>query len=84
MANPVRDHSTIAYTTTALGRVSLKIYDSAGRLVNTLVNSVEQAGAKTVIWDTHDDNHRTVANGVYFLKLEAENQTAVHKLILVK
>ncbi|MCK4940947.1 T9SS type A sorting domain-containing protein [candidate division WOR-3 bacterium] len=84
MANPVRGHSTIAYTTTTLGRVSLRVYDSAGRLVKTLVNSVEQAGAKTVMWDARDDNRRAVANGVYFLKLEANNQAAVHKLILVK
>jgi hypothetical protein len=29
-------------------------------------------------------SNRTVSNGVYFLKLEADNKAAVHKLILVK
>jgi hypothetical protein len=83
MANPVRGHSAIAYTTTTPGRVSLKVYDSAGRLVKTLVNTIEQPGAKTVTWDTRDNNHRKVANGVYFVKLEAGDQAAVHKLVLI-
>jgi len=84
MANPVRGRSPIAYNTSAPGRVSLKVYDSAGRLVKTLINSVESAGAKTVLWDAKDDNQRAVANGIYFFKLDAEGQTATHKLILVK
>lgn len=84
MANPVRGRSPIAYNTSAPGKVSLKVYDSAGRLVKTLVNSVEPAGAKTLFWDARDDNQRAVANGIYFLKLDAEGQAATHKLILLK
>ena len=51
MANPVRGRSPIAYTTSITGKITLKVYDSAGRLVKTLVNSVEPAGAKTLFWD---------------------------------
>jgi hypothetical protein len=84
IANPVSGRCSIAYSTATQGTVSLKVYNSAGRLVKTLVNSAESAGAKTVFWDAKDDNQRTVANGIYFLKLDAEGQTATHKLILVK
>jgi len=55
-----------------------------GRLVRTLVNAQQPAGAKSVYWDSKDQNNRTIANGVYFLKLEAEDNTAVQKLIIVK
>ena len=78
MANPVREHASISYAITRPGMVSLKVYDRTGRLVETLVNSTQNAGAQSVTWDA-----RNVANGVYFVKLEAENQTAVQKLILV-
>jgi len=74
----------IAYTTAAPAHVSLKVYDGAGRLVQTLVNSHQPAGEKSAYWDSRDLNQRQVSNGVYFLKLEADNQIAVHKLILVR
>jgi flagellar hook assembly protein FlgD len=54
-----------------------------GRLVQTLVNTHQTAGEKSVYWDNKDLSNRTVSIGVYFLKLEANEQTAVHKLILV-
>jgi hypothetical protein len=79
VTNPTRSHATISYAITKPGMVSLKVYDGTGRLVETLVNNTQEAGIQTVTWDAQN-----VANGVYFLQLEAENQTAVHKLILVK
>ena len=78
MTNPTKG-SAISYITTTQGNVSLKVYDGTGRLVETLVNSVQPAGVNTVNWDT-----RNIANGVYFFKLESVNQSATHKLILVK
>jgi hypothetical protein len=78
-----RGHLPIAYTTSVPGHVSLKVYDGMGRLVQTLVNTHQQAGEKSVYWDNKDLSNRKVSNGVYFLKLEANEQTAVHKLILV-
>ena len=74
----------VAYNTSTPGHVSLKVYDGMGRLVQTLVNAHQPAGEKLVAWDSKDLSNRTVANGVYFLKLEANDQTAVHKLILVR
>jgi hypothetical protein len=79
-----RGHMPIAYNTTTPSHVSLKVYDNMGRLVQTLVNAQQPAGEKSVYWDGKDLNKRKVSNGVYFLKLEAEDLTAVHKLILVR
>jgi hypothetical protein len=78
-----KDRVSIFYTTTAPSHVSLKVYDNTGRLVRTLVDTQQPAGEKSVLWDNRDVNKRMVANGVYFLKLEAEGKTAVRKLILV-
>jgi hypothetical protein len=84
MATVSRGRMPIAYSTTTPSHVSLKVYDGMGRLVQTLVNAQQPAGEKSVYWDNKDLSNRTVSNGVYFLKLEADNQAAVHKLILVR
>jgi hypothetical protein len=75
----------INYSTTTQGRECLKVYDNTGRLIRTLVDRAnEPAGTKSVYWNRKDDTGRTVANGVYFIRLESVNQYATHKLILIK
>lgn len=83
MSTLANGHVTISYTTTVQGLVSLQVYDNVGRLVQTLVNAEQPAGEKSFVWNRTDMNGRTVANGVYFCRLQAENQTATHKLVLV-
>jgi hypothetical protein len=83
--NPTSGNSGITYTTTKPGKVMVKVYDGTGRLVKTLVNRAhEPAGTKTVYWNAKDDESRAVANGIYFVRLEADGKTDTHKLILVK
>ncbi|UCD19921.1 MAG: T9SS type A sorting domain-containing protein [candidate division WOR-3 bacterium] len=84
MVNPVRGQIFIAYNTSTPGRVALKVYDSAGRLVRTLVDAVVPAGMNTVAWDAKDEHNRAVTNGIYFVKLSADEQSATHKLVLIK
>lgn len=85
MPNPISGYTAIQYTTTKSGKASLKVYDGLGRLVRTFVDrSIEPAGSKTVYWNGKDDARRDVANGVYLIKLDAEDKTATHKMILVK
>ena len=82
--NPIRNGSIIAYTTTQKGYVSLKVYNSAGRLVRTLVDRNENPGQKTVTWNGLDNNHNAVAAGVYFYRLSAENRTTSKKMVVIK
>jgi len=82
--NPVSNYATIAYTTMQKGPVSLKIYNSSGRLVRTLIDRMEDAGRKTIFWDGKDDNLRAVATGVYFCRLTAESKTVSEKMVVVK
>jgi flagellar hook assembly protein FlgD len=62
----------------------LKIYDRIGRLVQTLVDEHQTAGEKSLVWNGTDINNRAVANGVYFLQLEAGNEVAFRKLVIVR
>ncbi len=83
--NPVRDGATVTYTTTKRGPVNLKVYDSAGRLVKTLIDrKITSAGGKTVYWDGRDNNHQPVSAGVYFCRLTAEGKTATNKMVIVR
>jgi hypothetical protein len=82
--NPISTHTTIKYHLATPQKVSLKVYDIAGQLVRTLVTANEQAGSHEVTWDSKDTRGNHVASGVYFVKLEAGDNTATRKLLLIK
>jgi hypothetical protein len=84
MQSLTKGRTVISYITNEPGRVLLKIYNTTGALIKTLVNAYKPAGLKHVFWNSEDDSHGFVPNGVYFLKLEAENKSDVHKLIFIK
>jgi hypothetical protein len=64
--------------------VRLSVYHLDGRRVATLVNAVMGPGRHAVTWSGCDDRGREMPSGVYFARLEAGEETAVHKMVLLK
>ena len=46
--------------------------------------NVTEAGTHAGVWNGRDDSGRTVANGVYFLRLEADGRTLTTKAVKVR
>lgn len=83
-ANPFVPGARIAFTVPAPSRVSVRLYDAAGRLVRTLVEGHRRAGTHDVVWDGADDGGIRVASGVYFLRMSAGRHDSVSKLALIR
>jgi flagellar hook assembly protein FlgD len=82
--NPFTKFTTISYQIPFESKVSLKIYDVAGKLVRTIVEKREKPGYYTVVWDGKDDRNKKVGSGVYFYKLKAgKEKVCTKKLILM-
>jgi pectate lyase len=84
--NPFNPVTTFKYQLPFASYINLKVYNTLGQLVETLIDEVQQAGYKDVQWNASD-----VASGVYFYKLEItslsqpiKNFTQVKKLLLLK
>jgi hypothetical protein len=77
--NPFNPSTTINYDLPRDVRVSLKIYNTLGQEVATLVNEEQQAGYKSVVW-----NGTGFASGMYFYRLQAGEFVDVRKLLLLK
>jgi len=77
--NPFNASTTISYQVPVDGHVKLEVYNTLGQRVATLVDSKQQAGYKSVIWDASD-----VSSGLYFYKLTAGDFTETRRMMLVK
>jgi len=64
--------------------VSLRIYDSRGKLVRTLVEGILPTGQHDVQWDGCDRHGNQVAAGVYLAHLNAGEARMTQKLVMVK
>jgi flagellar hook assembly protein FlgD len=73
---------TLALPRPASARVTA--YDVNGRLVRTLWNGPMEAGVRTVRWDGRSDRGGRVPGGIYFIRLESENQLAVRRLAILR
>ncbi len=83
--NPFNPATTIEYYLAKRARVTLAIYDVAGRRVRTLVaDRTTEAGPHTASWDGMNDAGTRLASGVYFASFIAEGQVEAKKLILLR
>ena len=82
--NPFNGTTTIAWSLAAPARVSLKIYDTAGRLVRTLESGKMDAGSHVSVWNGKDDSSRGVASGVYFMRLVAGDYRQTRKIVYLR
>jgi hypothetical protein len=77
--NPFNAATVASFELRVPSHVSLKVYDSAGRLVATLVDGFRQAGKHEVTFDGS-----RLASGMYFVRLEAGEYRAMQKMMLLK
>ncbi len=76
--NPVADLTNITYDLERAGLVRVSIYDLTGRLVETLVNEIQFAGAQNVEWQAP----QAMPNGHYLLRLQSQSGQMVRKLVV--
>jgi len=83
--NPFNPVTTIAYDVPNAGtHVAIRIYDTTGRLVRTLVDRKEAAGSHDVTWDGRDQFGTAVSSGVYFYKMTAGSFVESRRMVLLK
>lgn len=81
--NPVTEKTTISYTIPQATKISLAIYDITGRNVRTLVNEVQSAGEKEVVWDRKNESGRPVSSGIYFYSLNSVQKSITKTMIVL-
>lgn len=82
--NPFNSSTIIAYRMPTRERITLAVYDVAGRELRRLVNSTQSEGEHFVVWDGKDDEDTLVPSGIYFYRIEAGSFYETRKLVLLR
>jgi hypothetical protein len=77
--NPFNPATTISYTLQERANITINIYNSLGQKMTTLYKGQQEAGSHTIQW-----NAKNMASGIYFYELQAEQFSAVQKMLLLK
>ena len=82
--NPFNPETHIGYQLPQASDVSLTIYNLLGQQVRHLVNEPQAAGIYRVSWNGQDALGRSVASGIYFYHLKADQFSQTKMMILLK
>ena len=77
--NPFNPSTNLSYTIAEAGNIALSVYDINGRLVESLVDSYQEAGNYNAVW-----NASFVSSGVYFVRLSTSSDILTQKVMLIK
>ena len=76
--------TNVRYDLPEQATVNLIIYDMLGREVKTLVNTTQDAGYRSVIWNATNNQGNPVSAGVYLYQIQAEGFVQTKKMVLLK
>ncbi len=77
--NPFNPTTTFEYALGTTSPVTVRVFDTLGRLVATLVDGVQQAATYQVTFDAS-----RLSSGVYFYRLETPTRSLVQQMLLLK
>jgi len=77
--NPYNPSTTISYSIAQISYVNLRVYNSLGQEVTTLVDEIKSEGEYYVRFDASK-----LPSGIYFYKLETDYFTDVKKMVVAK
>jgi len=83
--NPFNSVAKVTAVIPSAGKMSVSVYDLAGRKVSTIAEGEMSAGRHTYSWNALDSEGKDLPSGVYFAKLSLDGATVISKkLVLLK
>jgi uncharacterized protein (TIGR02145 family) len=82
--NPFNPITSLRYDLPEQAQVTLTVYDLMGREVTQLINTIQEAGYKSVQWNATDTFGKPVSAGVYLYQIRAGEFVQTKKMVLLK
>jgi len=81
--NISRTSTKIKYQIDNPGYVSVKIFNTLGNEIRTLVDGYVNAGRHMIHWDLKDNQKRRVGSGIYLCRFHDKNRSIQSKIVVL-
>ncbi len=82
--NPFFSKTNVEYILPKSTDVKIAIYNYLGQVVREIANERKNKGKYSIEWDGKDNKKNKLPSGVYILRIETGENTASHKLLLIR
>jgi hypothetical protein len=82
--NPFNPSTTFYYSINQPGNVRLIIFDMLGNKITELINEYKSTGKYKIKWEAKESNGNSIPSGIYFARLQTEQNHKTIKIILMK
>ena len=82
--NPFNQNTAILYQIAEKEKVEVRIFNSRGQMVVSLVNKIQDPGFYTILWDGKKRNGAIAASGIYIIQMTQNGRSQSIKTILLK
>ena len=84
LRNPAPGEVHVEVDMAASGPATVRVFDTAGRLVTTVFAGRLQTGVTTLTWDGPPAVARSTGSGVYFLSLVALDREETRRIVVLR
>ncbi len=82
--NPFNPSTAIRFSLDWAERTTLRIFNTKGQLVKTLVDAELAAGPHSAVWDGRDENGSPLGSGIYFYRLKSGARSETRRMVMIK
>lgn len=82
--NPFNPETEIYYQLPKTELVTIKIFNTLGQEIRTLINDIKPAGSFSIRWDGKDQNGHQLPSGLYLYHIQAGSFRDTKKLLLIR
>jgi len=83
--NPMNPEAVLAFVLPKPGRIDARLFDANGRLVRTIAADLDlPAGPGRLRIDGRDDHGRSLASGIYFVRLRTPDGERTGRIVVAK
>jgi hypothetical protein len=82
--NPVRTATTIKYALPHESRVDLRVFNSAGQSVRTIISDTQKPGFYEATWDIGGASGESIPDGVYFYTISTGDFFMTRKMVIMR
>ena len=82
--NPFNPSTTVPFSLTKAEKVQMVVFNSVGQEVKIIINRPFAAGRHRISWDGKDSKGLPAGSGIYFIRMQAGDFSAVRRLTLIR